>query len=784
MKTCDYCGLPVPRSWWQGEATTAEPAYCCYGCRFAAEVAGQKGEQGQSNWLLARLGIAVFLTINVVMSTMVLWTQEVYDASAENATPFALSLDSLFRYLSLVLSLPVLWLLGAPLAASAWRSLRSGVPSTDPLLVVGVAASYVYSAAAVFRGHGQVYFEVGCVVLVMATLGRWLEATGKLKATQALDALEKLLPSEVRVLRRDRHGRKDIEQVVPLQSVQIGDRLRVLAGERFAADGRIVRGRASVDEQIFSGEGRPAVKESLDMVLSGTLNLDGELVIEVTATAGEGALKRLIAAVHAARESKGDYQRLADRLSHYFLPCVVLIATGSGVWHGMVAGPQSGILTTLAVVLIACPCALGLATPLAVWTAIGRAAGMQVLFKHGEALERLAGVGAIAFDKTGTLTTGTSQVASFATDGATPRELILQTAAAVAASSNHVFSKAIAEFGVWNSGVLLALRLTDNRADGARLPLPRRECPGKGAILPLPPGEGRGEGGDTAFGPSSSNIRSATGGIPHSCEPATLETRTLPGRGLVAVGVHGEFPIFLGSPRLMRERRLAFGDRLERSLGQLEAKGRSAVCIGWQGAVRGLFGLDEKLRPEAQQAISECRESDLQIGVLSGDAATRVERLGDEMGVKVFGGLLPDEKVSALRAMRCGAGVSAASMRPGRPHHKPTAVAMVGDGINDAPVLAAADVGIAMGCGADVSRQAADVCLLSNDLRRVPWSIGLARATVATIRQNLFWAFFYNVLGVALAASGHLSPVWAAAAMVASSTLVIGNSLRLSTWNS
>ena len=498
----------------------------------------------------------------------------------------------------------------------------------------------------------------------------------------------------------------------------------------------------------------------------------------MTATAGEGALKRLIAAVHAARESKGDYQRLADRLSLYFLPCVVLIAASSGIWHGMVSGPQSGILTTLAVVLIACPCALGLATPLAVWTAIGRAAGNQVLFKHGEALERLAGVGAIAFDKTGTLTTGTSQVATFATDGATPRELILQTAAAVAASSNHVYSRVIAEFGVWNDGVLLPLPL-------------REDCDAAG--LPLPPGEGRCGDRGAAFGSPSAKVRNATNGVPYTGDRGIeIETRTLPGRGLVATGISDDFLVFLGSPRLMREQRLAFGDRLESCLQQVEADGRSVVCVGWNGAVRGLFGLDEKLRHETKPAITECADIGLQVGVLSGDAVTRVERLGDELGVPVAGGLLPNDKVAQIRGLRgCGAGVSPASFQPGRLHHRRqagrphhTAVAMVGDGINDAPVLAAADVGIAMGCGADVSRQAADVCLLSNDLRRVPWSIGLARATVATIRQNLFWAFFYNVLGVALAASGHLSPVWAAAAMVASSTLVIGNSLRLSTWNS
>jgi len=732
-RSCDYCGLPAPRSWFAApDARADEPVYCCYGCRFAAEVAGQKGERGEWNRVLARLGAAIFLTLNVVMFTMALWSQDLYEyeGAAGGDSPLAVSLDGLFRYLSLLLSLPVLWLLGEPLARGAWQSLRSGVPSTDPLLVFGVAASYVYSAVSTFRGQGQVYFEVGCVVLVMTTLGRWLEATGKLRATEALDALEKLLPSEARVLGEQGERRVSLDDLRP------GDRMRVLAGERFAADGRIVRGRAAVDEQIFTGESRPAVKEPSDAVLSGTLDLDGELLVEVTAAASAGALKRLVAAVHEARQTKGAYGRLADRLSHYFLPVVAAIALASGAAHAFTRGFEPGVLAGLAVVLIACPCALGLATPLAVWTAIGRAAGCQVLFKHGEALERLAGIRTVAFDKTGTLTTGASRVASFATDESTPRDEILHTAAALAATSTHNFSAAIAEFvgpsaethSVPVGNVVRGVHRTDN------------------------------------WGSNSLHAERHRGRALQELH----ETRTLPGRGLVAGAPESESAVYLGSPRLMREAGLVVGDALQRSLSELEHDGRSVVCAGWGGCVRGVFGFEEALRPEAKEALDACKNLDLGVAVLSGDAAARVERMGQQLGLPIAGELLPEDKVAAIRRIRSEQG----------------RVAMVGDGINDAPVLAAADVGIAMGCGADVSRQAADVCLLGDDLRRVAWSVGLSRATVSTIRQNLVWAFSYNVLGIALAASGRLNPVWAAAAMVVSSLLVIGNSLRLSTWNS
>ncbi|HEU5433034.1 MAG TPA: HAD-IC family P-type ATPase, partial [Thermomicrobiales bacterium] len=327
------------------------------------------------------------------------------------------------------------------------------------------------------------------------------------------------------------------------------------------------------------------------------------------------------------------------------------------------------------------------------------------LFKHGEALERLAGVRAVAFDKTGTLTSGACRVARFIADESTPPDEVLQTAAALARSSTHHFSAAIAEFAETS------------------LKVQPRPHPG--------------------------------------------EVRTLPGRGLVAGTPDDKSAVYLGNPRLMREAGLVASETLQRALVELEDDGGSIVCTGWGGRVRGVFGFDEDLRPNAKEAVDACGELGLRVAVLSGDAAARVERLGEEVGVPVAGELLPEEKVAAVRRLR---------KEQGR-------VAMVGDGINDAPVLAAADVGIAMGCGADVSRQAADVCLLSDDLRRVAWAVGLSRATVSTIRQNLAWAFSYNLLGIALAASGRLNPVWAAAAMVISSVLVIGNSLRLARWN-
>ncbi len=699
---CSYCGLPLAGFWRRREkAQDAAPRYCCYGCRFAAEVSGQKGARGEANWMLARLGLSIFLTLNVLMFTMALWTQDVYQAAPEAASPFMLSLDGLFRHLALVLSLPVLWLLGGALASNAWRDLRAGAPSTDLLLVLGVAASYLYSAISVVRGAGAIYFEVGCVVLVMVTLGRWLEATGKLRTTEALDSLARLLPEHVSVLYDSG------ERMLPLESLCCGDRLRVRAGERFAADGQILIGRAAVDEQVFTGESQSAVKEPGDSVLSGTLNLDGDLLIKVTAAAEQGSLRRLIAAVHQARMAKGAYQRLADRLARVFLPVVAVIALGSAAWHGWHGGFESGVMTGMAVALIACPCALGLATPLAVWAALGRAAQCQVVFRNGEALERLSHVGGIAFDKTGTLTTSECNVAGFVADAETPRETVLHEAAALAAGSTHVFSRAIAEFA----------------------------------------------------GPADPERWQTAGPL--------AELRTIPGRGLAASTAAETGTIYLGSLRLMEESGLVAETPLQSAIDDFSSRGCSLACIGWQGRVRGVFAFQERLREEAGEAIKDCRAAGLEAAILTGDSAARAERIGKRLGILVEGALLPEEKVAAVKRLR----------------KTWKAAAMVGDGINDAPALAAADVGIALGCGADVSRQSAEVCLLGDDLRRVAWAVSLSRAAVRTIRQNLFWACFYNVLGIALAASGQLNPIWAAAAMTLSSVLVIGNSLRLTTWN-
>lgn len=695
---CAHCGLPVTgsktsRATARAEHRPAEPEYCCFGCRLAADLGHEAAAEGDLGRTCLRLGLAIFLSLNVMIFTMWLWAQDVYDQSAHTDAAASV-LWNVCRYACLVFSLPVLWMLGRPVAEGAWQSLRRGLPTTDLLLLAGTVAAYAYSILSTVRGEGPVYFEVGCAVLVLVTLGRWLEARGKQQAAAALESLEKLLPTEVR--RCTAEG----PQLVPLDKVVVGDRLQIHAGERIPTDSRIVRGLASIDCRVLTGESVPVVREVGDDLLGGTLNLDGELTIEVTAPPHGGTWQRLLDCMREARLTKGRYQRAADQMARWFMPGVAVTAVAAFSYHATTVDFDHGLLAGLAVVLVACPCALGLATPLAVWAALGSAIRAQVLFRHGEALERLAFVRSAAFDKTGTLTDGLPTVERVHLVGDVQPQEVIGRALAVASAADHDLSRALALY------------------------CRRRHI-----------------------------------GVVPQCE-----VRTQPGRGLVAAFPELASPVYLGSARLMRENGFEFSEQVAALIAELTATGVPLACLGWNDRVQAVVEFTEQLRADVEPALAACRNLGLAITVLTGDHAGRGACISRQLNVPVRAELLPGDKVNAVAELRRNFG----------------SPLMVGDGLNDGPALTAADVGIALGCGADVARQSADVCLLSNDLARVPWAVGLARQTVRIVRQNLFWSFFYNTVGIALAATGRLNPIWASVAMVVGGLSVVGNSLRLS----
>lgn len=673
-------------------ADTDAAVYCCFGCRFAASVTAERGEEGQVRWTLTRLGLAIFFSMNVMVFTLALWTQDVYSQSSSVSEASALTLYELFRYLCLVFSLPVVLLLGVPLFENAVDNLRRRVVTTDLFVVTAVVAAYFYSCLSVYRGSGHTYFEVACMVLVAVTLGRWLEATGKLKTTQALNSLERLLPETIcRIV----GGR---QQSVSLDEVAVGDLVRVLPGERIPVDGVVKRNSAAVDEQIVTGESQPTVKEAGDQVTGGTLNLDGELVIRVGALPREGTLQRLIEAVTLAAQRKGRAQRLADRLSAWFLPMVIATAAVTFVGHLFFEPADQALMPALAVLLIACPCALGIATPMALWAAMGRASRENVVIRDADALSRLAKVRVVCFDKTGTLTTGTVEFDELVLEHETDREELLRRASILSSTSNHHLARAIA---------------------------PRY--------------------------------------VDHDVANQVSDVQSVAGRGIVGrVGDCHELT-YLGSERFMSNNGMRQTADISQAAERMRCEGLSLTFVGWNGIVRAVFAFQETLRKGTVSALDELRRHKLWLAVLTGDHHQRAEVLGAELQVSVASELLPDDKLEWIERIREERGP----------------VAMVGDGVNDAPALSAADVGIALGCGADVSRDAADICLLGNDLGKIAWTIQLARRTSRTVRENLIWAFAYNSLGIALAAFGTLSPIIGAIAMVGSSLYVVSNSLQL-----
>jgi len=696
-ETCDYCGLPLPAR--RGNSVASGPQYCCFGCRFAAEVTAQRGEAGEANWTLVRLGLAIFCTMNVAMFTMVLWTEDLYPQEMAQGGALATSLAGLLRYLCLLAALPVAFLLGLPLAQNAWSDFRAGRFSTDLLLTLGVGGAFAYSSVSVVRGTGHIYFEVGCVVLVLLTVGRWLEATGRIRASGELDALGQLLPEQVRWVGSTEQA-EQVARDIPLEAVRPGDLLRVLPGERIPTDGWLRGSATAVDEQILTGESRPVVKEPGEALLGGTLNLEGDMLLEVTASPSAGALPRLIDAVRQARGIQGHYERLANRMAGLFVPLIITTAVGAAIYHGWQTGVEAGWMVGLAVLLIACPCALGLATPMAVWTALGRAARARVLFRDGEALERLAGVRVVCFDKTGTLTHGSHQLDRFWTDGEADAGQAIASAMSLATLSGHPLARALVD--------------------------------------------------------SYPSYRDRM---------VASQVEVVPGRGIVARdGFSGDSdPIWLGSPRWMRELDLHCEENLARHIEATLTAGLPLTCVAWQGRVRGVFSFRERVRPEAAEAVERCRALGLEVVVLTGDHQARGAELGRLLGVNVRAEMLPEDKLAVVAKLR--------------DRHGP--VAMVGDGINDAPALAASDVGITLSSAADLSRDSGQVCLLSDDLLRLPWAIELSRLTLAVIRENLLWAFSYNAIGVAMAVAGRLNPIVASLLMVASSALVVGNSLRI-----
>jgi len=590
----------------------------------------------------------------------------------------------------MVLTIPVVFFFGAQFHTIAAKRLRGGDVTMDTLVSIGTLAAFWYSVWALFADE-PVFFETAGVIVTLILLGRFFEARAKGRASDAVSALLKLAATQAR---RFRDG---VEEIVDPLDLAPGQTVVVLPGEKVPVDGVITAGRSSVDEGMLTGESKPVDRAPGDRVFGATVNLHGRLEIEVTHVGPNTALAQIARMVEDAQASKAPIQKLADRVAGVFVPVVILIAVAVFVgWMIADGNVSESLRNAVAVLIIACPCALGLATPTAIMVGSGRGAELGVLFKNAAVFERTDQLTTVVFDKTGTLTRGAMTLSDFSTSGTDDR--FLQLVGSVEAASSHPIGKAV------------ALGAEEHDVE----------------LLPV------------------------------------ADLRAVPGHGVV--GTVDGVEVVIGKPKLMADIGLiATTDQLDR-LTALENEGKTAFLAGWGGEVRGVLGVADTVRPSSASTIAALRAKDITTVMLTGDNARTAESIAREIGIDtVIADVLPDQKAAEIERLRNSGEI----------------VGFVGDGINDAPALATADLGIAIGTGTDVAVESADIVLMSGDPALVGTAMNTAAATYRTIRQNLFWAFGYNVAAIPLAAAGLLNPMIAAGAMAFSSVSVVTNSLRL-----
>ncbi|MDV3134426.1 heavy metal translocating P-type ATPase [Mycobacterium sp. 29Ha] len=642
--------------------------------------------------LRTRLLICLALTVPVVAMAMVPAWQFTY-----------------WQWLSLTLAAPVVVWGAWPFHRAAWANLRHGTATMDTLISMGTLAALGWSIYALFwgtagtpgmthafeltigrtDGSGNIYLEAAAGVTTFILAGRYFEARSKRRAGAALRALLELGAKDVTV-RRD-----GAEQRIPIDALNVGDEFVVRPGEKIATDGVVVEGHSAVDASLLTGESVPVEVEPGAEVVGATVNADGRLVVRASRVGSDTALAQISRLVEDAQNGKAQAQRLADRISGVFVPIVIALSVATlGFWIGT-GGPIAAAFTAaVAVLIIACPCALGLATPTALMVGTGRGAQLGILIKGPEVLESTDQVDTILLDKTGTVTTGTMTLVDVIAAEGVHTDEVLRLAGALEEASEHPVAKAIA-----------------------------------------------------------AGAQAKVGDLPAAVDFTNL-------RGLGVQGVVDGVDVTVGRARLFTQ----MPDELDEAMRRAEAEGRTAVAVGRDGAAVGVLVVADAVKPTSADAVKEVRALGLTPILLTGDNEATARTVAAQVGIdEVIAEVLPSEKVDVVKRLQTDGKI----------------VAMVGDGVNDAAALAQADLGLAMGSGADVAIEASDLTLVRNDLRTVGDAIRLSRRTLATIKGNLFWAFAYNVAALPLAAAGLLNPMIAGAAMAFSSVFVVSNSLRL-----
>ncbi len=613
---------------------------------------------------------------------------------------FPFSMDSINKIL-LILSTPVVFISGKRFYTIFWNNSLHLTADMNSLVAIGTGAAYSYSVIAtlfpqLFSSLGifpHVYFDSTTVIITLILLGRWLENKAKQKTNTAIKKLLDLKPKEVLI------KKNNSEFTIPVEELQVGFTVVIKPGDKIPADGLIISGYSTVDESMLTGEPIPVEKKIGSKVIGGTINKNGYFEFEITTTADNSVLGRIVKLVEEAQNSKAPIQKLADKVASVFVPTVILISILTFIlWllFGTENNFNVALINFVAVLIIACPCALGLATPTAIMVGTGLGAGKGILIKNGEALELTHKAKTIILDKTGTITEGKPTVTDIVTNKTDENDLIL-LAASVESKSEHPIAQAIVDFSV------------------------------KRNIIPV----------------------------------AVESFRNFPGYGIQAI-IQGK-TILVGNERLLHEFAV-HTDVLADHITKFSSDGKSVVCIAIEGKLEGLLAVEDPVKETSINAINRLKELKYDIIMLTGDNLKTAESIANRIGIEKFkAGILPEGKLAVVEEYQKSNSI----------------VVMVGDGINDAPALAKADVGIAMGSGTDVAVETADVVLLNTDLNSVVKMIKLSDKTISTIKQNLFWAFIYNIVGIPLAALGLLNPMFAALAMSFSSVSVVTNSLRL-----
>ncbi|GEC76040.1 carbonate dehydratase [Microbacterium maritypicum] len=643
-----------------------------------------------------RLIGAIVLTVPVIAMAMIPALQFTY-----------------WQWASLALAAPVILWAAWPFHKAAWTNLKHGAATMDTLISMGTSAAFLWSLYALFfgtagtpgmthpfefalapsDGAANIYLEVGAGVTMFILAGRYFEKRSKKQAGAALRALLELGAKEVAVLRGG------VETKIPVEDLQVGDEFIVRPGEKIATDGVVVSGTSAVDASMLTGEAVPVEVAEGDAVTGATTNVGGRLVIRATRIGSDTQLAQMAQLVEDAQTGKAEVQRLADRISGVFVPIVIVIAfVALGGWLGAGFPVTAAFTAAVAVLVIACPCALGLATPTALLVGTGRGAQMGVLVKGPEVLESTRKVDTVVLDKTGTVTTGKMTLVGVFTEDRTDRAELLRLAGALEDASEHPIAQAIA----------------------------------KGATQEV-------------------------GSLPTPSDFANIE-----GKGVQ--GIVDGHAVLVGRDSLLAEWSQQLSRELASTKARAESEGKTVVAVGWDGQARGILVVADTVKPSSAEAIAQFKAIGLTPILLTGDNEAVARQIAAEVGIEeVIAEVLPKDKVDVVTRLQ----------REGK------VVAMIGDGVNDAPALAQADLGLAMGTGADVAIEASDITLVRGDLRSAVDAIRLSRKTLGTIKTNLFWAFAYNVAAIPVAALGMLNPMLAGAAMALSSVFVVGNSLRL-----